>query len=81
VAVVFFLLGFGALSASPVLTMTGGFLGIVAAGLAWYLCLAGIAASTFGRPILPNPPPVHILIEQHPDRIHTAMARRYDPCR
>ena len=38
------------------LTVTGGFLGIIAAGLAWYLCLAGIAASTFGRPILPNPP-------------------------
>jgi succinate-acetate transporter protein len=56
VAVVFFLLGLGALSASPVLTVTGGFLGIIAAGLAWYLCLAGIAASTFGRPILPNPP-------------------------
>jgi hypothetical protein len=56
VAVVFFLLGFGALTASPVLTVTGGFLGIIAAGLAWYLCLAGIAASTFGRPVLPNPP-------------------------
>jgi uncharacterized protein len=53
---VFFLLGLGALSASTVLTVTGGFLGIIAAGLAWYLCLAGIAASTFGRPILPNPP-------------------------
>jgi hypothetical protein len=56
VAVVFFLLGFGALTASPVLTVTGGFLGLIAAGLAWYLCLAGIAASTFGRPVLPNPP-------------------------
>ena len=56
VAVVFFLLGLGALTASPVLTVTGGFLGIIAAGLAWYLCLAGIAASTFGRPVLPNPP-------------------------
>jgi succinate-acetate transporter protein len=56
VAVVFFLLGLGALSTSPVLTVTGGFLGIIAAGLAWYLCLAGIAASTFGRPVLPNPP-------------------------
>jgi succinate-acetate transporter protein len=55
-AVVFFLLGLGALSASPVLTVTGGFLGIFGAGLAWYLCLAGVAASTFGRPILPNPP-------------------------
>jgi succinate-acetate transporter protein len=56
VAVVFFLLGLGALTASPVLTVTGGFLGIIGAGLAWYLCLAGIAASTFGRPVLPNPP-------------------------
>jgi succinate-acetate transporter protein len=56
VAVVFFLLGLGALAASPALTVTGGFLGIIAAGLAWYLCLAGIAASTFGRPVLPNPP-------------------------
>ena len=56
VAVVFFLLGLGALSSSNVLTVIGGFLGIIAAGLAWYLCLAGIAASTFGRPILPNPP-------------------------
>jgi len=56
VAVVFFLLGLGALTASPVLTVTGGFLGIIAAGLAWYLCLAGITASTFGRPVLPNPP-------------------------
>jgi hypothetical protein len=56
VAVVFFLLGLGALTASPALTVTGGFLGLIAAGLAWYLCLAGIAASTFGRPVLPNPP-------------------------
>ena len=52
----FFLLGLGAMAASPVLTVTGGFLGLIAAGLAWYLCLAGIAASTFGRPVLPNPP-------------------------
>jgi succinate-acetate transporter protein len=56
VTAVLFLLGIGALSSSPALTVTGGFLGIVAAALAWYLCLAGIAASTFDRPILPNPP-------------------------
>ena len=56
VAVVFFLLGLGALTASAALTVTGGFLGLIAAGLAWYLCLAGITASTFGRPVLPNPP-------------------------
>ena len=34
----------------------GGILGLVAAALAWYLCLAAVGASTFGRPILPNPP-------------------------
>jgi succinate-acetate transporter protein len=56
VAVALFVLGFGALSASPGLTVMGGVLGLVAAALAWYLCLAGVAASTFGRPLLPNPP-------------------------
>jgi succinate-acetate transporter protein len=56
VAVALFLLGLGALGPSPGLTRMGGVLGIVAAALAWYLCLAGVAASTFGRPILPNPP-------------------------
>jgi succinate-acetate transporter protein len=56
VDVVFVLLALGALNASPGLTTTGGVLGIVAAGLAWYLCAAGVTASTFGRPILPNPP-------------------------
>ncbi len=24
--------------------------------LAWYACLAGVSASTFGRAVLPNPP-------------------------
>jgi succinate-acetate transporter protein len=56
VTVTFFLLGLGALSASPALTWMGGVLGLIAAAIAWYLCLAGVAASTFGRPILPNPP-------------------------
>jgi succinate-acetate transporter protein len=56
VTVTFFLLGFGALSASPSLTVMGGVLGIVAAAIAWYLCLAGVAASTFGKRVLPNPP-------------------------
>jgi succinate-acetate transporter protein len=56
VAAVLFLLGFGALGCNPGLTVMGGVLGIVAAALAWYLCLAGIAASTFGRPVLPNLP-------------------------
>ncbi len=54
VAVALFSLAFGAFGAGPGLTQLGGILGIVAAGVAWYLCLAGVVASTFGRPILPN---------------------------
>ena len=56
VAVVFVLLALGAINGSAALTTMGGILGLVAAGLAWYLCLAAVSASTFGRPILPNPP-------------------------
>jgi succinate-acetate transporter protein len=56
VAVALFLLGLGALGSNAGLTRVGGVLGIVGAALAWYLCLAGVVASTFGRPILPNPP-------------------------
>lgn len=56
VDVVFVLLALGALTATPALTTAGGVLGIVAAGLAWYLCVAGVTASTFGKAILPNPP-------------------------
>ena len=55
-AVTLFILGLGALGDESGLTTTGGILGLVAAAMAWYLCLAGVAASTFGRPILPNPP-------------------------
>ncbi len=55
VAVVFVLLAAGALAASTVLTTAGGILGLVAAALAWYLCVAGVLSSTFGRPVLPNP--------------------------
>jgi succinate-acetate transporter protein len=56
VAVVFVLLGLGAFAASSALTTMGGIAGLVAAAMAWYLCLAAVSASTFGRPILPNPP-------------------------
>jgi succinate-acetate transporter protein len=56
VAVVFVLLALGAFGAGAAFTTMGGFLGLLAAGLAWYLCLAATAASTFGRPVLPNPP-------------------------
>jgi uncharacterized protein len=52
----FFLLGFGALGHSAGLTRTGGFFGLITAATAWYGCLAGVTASTFGRPLLPNPP-------------------------
>jgi succinate-acetate transporter protein len=56
VAVALFALSFGALGANPDLTKLGGFAGILAAAVAWYLCVAGVLASTFGRPVLPNPP-------------------------
>lgn len=54
--VTFVLLGLGALFGSAGLTVAGGALGLVTAALAWYLCVAGVTASTFGRSILPNPP-------------------------
>jgi uncharacterized protein len=38
------------------LTTLGGYLGLVTAAVAWYACLAGVSASTFGRVVLPNPP-------------------------
>jgi succinate-acetate transporter protein len=56
VAVVFVLLALGAFGFGAALTTMGGILGLVAAGLAFYLCLAAVGASTFGRPILPNRP-------------------------
>ncbi len=56
VAVVFVLLALGAFGFGSALTTMGGILGLVAAGLAFYLCLAAVGASTFGRPILPNRP-------------------------
>jgi succinate-acetate transporter protein len=59
VAVALFCLGLGALGPNSGLTTTGGILGIVGAIIAWYLCVAGVTASTFGRPILPNPPLFH----------------------
>ena len=54
--VTFVLLALGALFSSSALTVAGGVLGLVTAALAWYLCVAAVAASTFGRPLLPNPP-------------------------
>jgi succinate-acetate transporter protein len=54
--VTFVLLGLGALLGSAGLTVAGGGLGLVTAALAWYLCVASVTASTFGRPVLPNRP-------------------------
>ncbi len=53
-AITFFLLAFGALAGSATLTKTGGYFGIATALWAWLLCLAGVAAATFGKPIIPN---------------------------
>ncbi len=50
----FFLLGIGDLAHSEGLVRGGGYLGLVTAGVAWYACLAGVTASTFGRAVLPN---------------------------
>jgi succinate-acetate transporter protein len=55
-AVTFFLLGAGDVAHNDGLTTVGGYLGLVTAAVAWYACLAGVSASTFGRPVLPNPP-------------------------
>ena len=54
VVAAFFLLGFGALNGITGLTRAGGFAGLLAGAMAWYLCLAGVLSSTFGRPVLPN---------------------------
>ena len=56
VDVVFVLLALGAFGFGSALTTAGGILGLVAAAMAWYLCLAAVGASTFSRPILPNRP-------------------------
>jgi uncharacterized protein len=55
-AATFYLLGLGDLLAREAITKTGGFLGLITAAVAWYACLAGVMASTFGRQIVPNPP-------------------------
>ena len=56
VTVTLFLLGVGNLIASSGLVTVGGILGLIASAIAWYLCLAGVAASTFGRPLPLNRP-------------------------
>jgi succinate-acetate transporter protein len=55
-AATFFVLGLGDVAHSEGMTRAGGYLGLVTAAVAWYACLAGVTASTFGRAVLPNPP-------------------------
>jgi uncharacterized protein len=52
----FFLLGIGDATGNADISMIGGYLGIVTAIGAWYCSFAGVAASTFGRSILPVGP-------------------------
>jgi succinate-acetate transporter protein len=55
-SITFYLLGFGAWTTHTWVTTTGGWFGIATAGAAWYTALAAVTSSTFGRPVLPNPP-------------------------
>jgi succinate-acetate transporter protein len=55
-AATFYVLGAGDLGGSSGVTQVGGYLGIVTAAVAWYCCVAGVLSSTFGKPVLPNPP-------------------------
>jgi succinate-acetate transporter protein len=55
-AATFYFLGAGELSGASGVGTFGGYLGLVTAVVAWYLALAGVMSSTFGRPVLPNPP-------------------------
>ena len=55
-ATTFFVLGFGDLAHSEGVGRLGGYLGLATAAVAWYACLAGVSASTFGRTVFPNPP-------------------------
>jgi uncharacterized protein len=55
-AATFFVLGIGDVAQNKALVTLGGYLGLATAAVAWYACLAGVSASTFGRTVLPNPP-------------------------
>jgi uncharacterized protein len=51
----FWVLGLGNLTGSAGTVRFGGWLGIITAVIAWYVCLAGVMSATFGRAVLPNP--------------------------
>jgi len=50
----FLALALGELTTSDGLHKLGGWLGLATAAAAWYSSFAGVAASTFGRPVLPT---------------------------
>ncbi|MFE2326218.1 acetate uptake transporter family protein [Streptomyces sp. NPDC059385] len=52
-ALTFLFLALGDLSEVTALGRTGGFLGLLCAGIAWYVSFAGVAAETWGRKVLP----------------------------
>jgi succinate-acetate transporter protein len=55
-AATYFVLGAGNLGGSAGVIKVGGYLGIATAIVAWYCAVAGVLSSTFGKPVLPNPP-------------------------
>jgi succinate-acetate transporter protein len=55
-AATYFVLGAGNLGGSAGVIKVGGYLGIATAIVAWYCAVAGVLSSTFGNPVLPNPP-------------------------
>jgi succinate-acetate transporter protein len=54
--VTFALLTLGDLTGTEGLTKAGGYFGLLTAAAAWYASFAGVAASTFGRPLVPTGP-------------------------
>ena len=54
--ITFFLLAAGEWNGTEGLVKLGGYFGIVTALGAWYASFAGVANSTFGKTVLPNPP-------------------------
>ncbi|MEV6951957.1 acetate uptake transporter [Streptomyces sp. NPDC051183] len=52
-ALTFLFLALGDLAETTALTHTGGFLGLLCAGIAWYISFAVVAQETWGRKVLP----------------------------
>lgn len=54
--VTFVVLAIGSFAANDTITKVGGWLGLLTGLIAWYASFAGVAASTFGRPVVPTGP-------------------------